>query len=274
MRILADVLSRPIALFVLLLFVTLLTLTLQVRMEQRRQVGAVGMLVLTLLAPVQDGLTRAADAGAGSWRLLAEIGALRTENARLHAEVARLSREAADLRERAAATERLERLLVLTQERPGRLVAGRVIARDAAVWLSTVMVDHGRAHGVRRGAPVVVPEGLVGRVMEAAPASSRVLLITDSRSAVGALLQRSRDVGVVEGTGHPMLVMRYLSRGADVRAGDAVVTSGLGGVFPRGLVIGTVVEVAKDQVGLFQEAKVKPAVDLGRLEEVLIGQEP
>lgn len=261
---------RRIAVFLLLLLVALVLLTSQTRTADRREVGAVGTAVLTLLLPVQSGMVRVADGAGRAWARLAEIGRLRVENARLRARVQALEQDVAALREDAARVRQLERLLAFREAARHQGLAARITARDPSRWFATVLVDRGSRDGVTRNAPVVAPGGVVGRVIEVTPLAARVLLIADSRSAVGVVVQGSREAGVVEGRGGPLLHLRYLSRAAQVRAGDLVVTSGLGGVFPRGLVVGRIVKVVREEGELLQEAEVEPAAALDRLEDVLI----
>lgn len=261
---------RRIAVFLLLLLVALVLLTSQTRTADRREVGAVGTAVLTLLLPVQSQMVRVADGVGRAWARLAEIGRLRVENARLRANVAALEQDVAALREDAARARQLERLLAFREAGRHQGLAARITARDPSRWFATVLVDRGSRDGVTRNAPVVAPGGVVGRVIEVTPLAARVLLIADSRSAVGVVVQGSRDSGVVEGRGGPLLHLRYLSRAAQVRTGDLVVTSGLGGVFPRGLVVGRIVKVGREEGELLQEAEVEPAAALDRLEDVLI----
>jgi len=116
----------------------------------------------------------------------------------------------------------------------------------------------------------VTADGVVGRVIEVTSGAARVLLIADSRSAVGVLVQRSRDLAVVEGRSGRTLHMKYLSRTTQVQSGDLVITSGQGGIFPGGLVVGRITRVVKEEGELMQEAEVEPAAALDRLEEVLI----
>jgi rod shape-determining protein MreC len=118
--------------------------------------------------------------------------------------------------------------------------------------------------------PVLTHRGLVGRVTEAAPHSSKVLLITDPSSAVNALIQDSRATGVVQGLVGQGLTMRYIQQTEEITPGDLVLTSGLGGNFPTRLIIGQVTSVTKKDVELFQEATVRPSVDFGRLEMVMV----
>lgn len=261
---------RRIAVLLVLLVVTLALLTSQTRRADGRDAGALGTAVLTLLLPVQSQMARAADAAGGLWAQLSEIGRLREENASLRSRLGAMEQEVAALREDAARARQLERLLALREQGRHRGLAARVTARDPGRWFSTVIIDRGSRDGVRRNAAVVTPEGVVGRVIEVTPLAARVLLIADSRSAVGVVVQPTRDAAVVEGRGSGQLHLRYLSRGARVRPGQMVVTSGLGGVFPRGLVVGRIIRIGREEGELLQEAEVEPAAALDRLEDVLI----
>lgn len=261
---------RRLAIFIALFLFVVVLLTTQVRSVDRRQVGVIGTAVLTALLPVQAGMARVVDRVQGLRETYTEIGRLRVENVRLRQQVDALAREVTALREQALAVRRLERLLEFRAQTAYRAVAARVIGRDATRWFSTVVVDRGRRDGISRNAPVVTADGVVGRVIEVMPTASRVLLLADSRSAVGVLVQRSRDVGVVEGRGGPVMHMKYLSSATQVEQGDLIVTSGLGGVFPRGLVVGRIIKVLRETGALLQEAEVEPAARLDRLEETLI----
>lgn len=133
-----------------------------------------------------------------------------------------------------------------------------------------ITIDRGATDGVRLGMPVLTAEGLVGRVKEVSVNSAKVLLITDPSSSVAALIQRTRATGVVQGQLGEYMVMRYLLPDSPVLPGDVVLTSGLGGNFPKRLVIGTVVRVEHRDVEMFQEALVEPAVNLRDLEMVMV----
>lgn len=261
---------RRLLVFVGLFFLAAAMLTNQVHSPDRRQIGPLGAAVLAVLMPIQIGMVRVIDALERSWTLYTEIGRLRTENARLRQQVDVMREETSRLREQALATQRLERLLQLRGQTPYQTSAARVIARDPTAWFNTLVIDRGARDGIRRNAPVATTEGLIGRVIEVTATTSRVLLIGDSRSAVGVVVQGSREVGVVEGRGGMTLHLRYLAPNATIRVGDIVATSGLGGIFPRGLVVGSIVKIAKEESGLLLEADVRPAAPLDRVEEVLI----
>jgi rod shape-determining protein MreC len=245
-------------------------LTSQVRLPERRAVGPLGSVVLATLGPAQALLARLGDSAARAWRLYSEIGQLRTENLRLREEVERLSEEVTRLREQAQATQRLERLLAFRQQHAGRAIGARVIGREISQWFSVVLIDRGARDGVSRNASVVAADGLIGRVIAVTPTTAQVMLITDARSAVGVVLQQSREAGVIDGTGERLLRLKYVSRAREIALGELAVTSGLGGVFPRGLPVGVVTSVVREQGAVYQEARVRPAVDLDHLEEVLV----
>jgi rod shape-determining protein MreC len=245
-------------------------LTSQARLPERRAVGPFGSWVLGIMGPVQSALGRAGDAVTRTWRLYTEIGRLRVENRRLREDVERLSEQVTRLREQAQATQRLERLLAFREQHPGRAVGARVIGRDSTRWFAVIVLDRGSSDGIRRNAPVVTGEGLIGRVITVTPTTSQVLLITDPRSALGVVLQRSREAAVVEGQGHGELRLKYVARSREITVGELVVTSGLSGVFPRGLPVGSVTRVVHEQGALYQEATVRPSASIDQLEEVLI----
>jgi rod shape-determining protein MreC len=150
---------------------------------------------------------------------------------------------------------------------------------DPSGWFKTIVINKGTRDGVAKGMAVVATDGLVGHVVKAFDGSAMVLLVIDPTSAVDALVQRSRFRGIVEGESTARCRFKYLVRKADVKRGDVVISSGLDGVFPKGLPVGTVADVFETHTGLFQEAKIQPFVNFTRLEEVLVvlersGEEP
>jgi len=187
---------------------------------------------------------------------------LDTENRRLRAELAEL----VELRQE---NQRLRRLLGFVEAAEKRTVAARVIAEDASSWFRTIDIDRGSADGVTEGLPVVNDAGLIGRVVRSTPHSARILLITDASSAVAVLVQDQRIRGVCRGQGGA-LALDFALVQDDIQVGDGVITSGLGGIFPKGLVVGFVRSVHREQFGLFQTVEVEPVVDFAHLEEVLV----
>lgn len=149
-------------------------------------------------------------------------------------------------------------------------MAAQVIARDPTPWFRTVTINKGKADGLRKGMPVVIPEGVVGQVVATTGGYARVLLIIDPNNAVDALVQRSRARGVVSGGPGGACQFKYVLRKEDVRLGDTLVTSGLDRVFPKGFRVGMVSGLFRRHAGIFQEVTISPAVDFDKLEEVLV----
>lgn len=220
-------------------------------------------------APLQAGV-----AAAATWTgSLFGIAGLRRENEELRREVDRLRREVQESRERLAAADRLERLLAFREQTGFAMAAASVIGHDASGLYRTVLIDRGGADGVAPGQAVVAPDGVVGRVVRIHQRSALVLLLTDRSSGIDAIVQRTRDRGVVQGRGAEGCELRYLDRSSAVQVGDAVVTSGMGGGFPKGVRLGQVSGV--DRGGeLFLSVAVRPSADLARLEEVWVVTEP
>jgi rod shape-determining protein MreC len=228
----------------------------------------------TLAAPLHSLRARTASTLAAAWQQYVDVVNVRQENLTLKRELERLKAEEARLTEDNL---RLRRLALLADAPiPGqdRCVPAEVIARDASNWSRTVLLNKGSAKGVRQNDVVMSSAGLVGRVIDLSPRTARVLLITDPRSSVDCLVQRNRAGGIVVGATDNTCRVKYLSTTHDVRVGDRIISSGLGGVFPKGLLVGTVVMVSKDTTRPFQRVTILPATDLERLEEALIVSEP
>ncbi|MGH2670813.1 MAG: rod shape-determining protein MreC, partial [bacterium] len=169
---------------------------------------------------------------------------------------------------------RLQRLLDFRNEVPSQGVTARVTGKDASGLFQTFTLDRGESDGVKPGMAVVAPDGAVGRIAQASPHAARVLLVSDHNSGIDALVQRSRARGIVEGALNGACSMKYIKRGDEIDVGDIVVTSGLDGIFPKGIPIGKVTQVTRKDVGLFQIAEVRPAVEFAKLEEVWVISSP
>ena len=200
------------------------------------------------------------------------VGA-REENRRLKETVGRLSVLNRSYEEVRQENERLRNLLALSEllneDADLHIVGARVSARTPEFLANILYIDRGLKHGVGVNAPVLSGNGIVGRVILATEYYSQVQLITNPDASIGAMLDESRTPGVLTGAGDALLVMNYISNTLPVKVGEFVLSSGLDGIFPKGIIIGTVV-VSERGNDIFREIKVKPAVDLIRLEEVAI----
>ena len=232
-------------------------------------------VVLRLVTPVQSWFSNRARGVGDVVQTLRDLRTLRDENARLRQENDALIIENVQLKEAEAENERLRRLLDFTRTNPsydyrGGEVGARVIGHDPSAYLDFVIIDLGERQGASLDMPVVTERGLVGRITEVHDTSSEVLLITDVNSAVTALIQTSRAMGVVRGLAGGGLLLDQVPQDVEVHEGEIVITSGLGDSFPRGLVIGQISKVYQRDYEMFQQARVRPTVDFRNLEQVLV----
>lgn len=195
-------------------------------------------------------------------------------NQELNLENRKLLSELAAFREVALENDRLKKLIEFNTAAAGRKIIARVIAQDVSQEFRVVRVNKGSIRGVEAGMAAITPEGIVGRVLRVGSDYSDVLTILDSSSAVDALVQRSRSRGIAEGLTEDAIVIKYLRRTDDIQAGDLVVSSGIGGIFPKGLTIGKVSSVKKQSFGITQTVEVAPAVDFSKLEEITLIDPP
>lgn len=166
--------------------------------------------------------------------------------------------------------QRLKNLLSFKESAPYKVIAARVIGRSADNWSSAVIIDKGSRNGIRRGFVAITYLGLMGKVVDTTDSTARIMLINDPNCNVSAIVQRSRQDGLVVGTLGYSLIMKYLSENSDIQVSDTIITSGLTDAYPKGLLIGRVTNIGEELSGLSRYAIIKPAVDLAGVEETLI----
>jgi rod shape-determining protein MreC len=230
----------------------------------------IGPALLWFLRPLQIGAQTAT-----GW--LKELGqssltftSLKNDNERLRKRLQDLEAERNRLLETDATNKRLQQLLDFRQQFPAASITASIIASSASTWFQTCLLNKGSAENVRKGMAVVTPLGVVGQVVAVTPHSAKVLLITDANSGVDVMVQRTRSRGIVAGSLEGGTVIKYVKRTDEIQIGDRLITSGLDGVFPKGILVGTVGKVRKQQTGLFQHIEVIPAVLAAQTEEVLV----
>lgn len=225
---------------------------------------------LQLVAPVQRATARGASWVAQQLTLEGRQE-LSRDNATLRKAVAELTQEIVRLREREQENERLRALLNYVRQHPGQeYQLASVIGWEPDNLVRAVLIDRGTDHGVQDGMVIVAEGGLVGKVTRAYRGAAKVRLITDPGSAVSALIQRSRVQGLAQGHPNGRLKLAFVGRGENVALGDVVLTSGLGGGFPKGVLIGQVTDIRGEDADLFQEITVEPAFRPVELEQVLV----
>lgn len=227
---------------------------------------------LIVAEPVESALRDATRPVADFVNNITDINRLSGENQTLREENERLTVEITRLREVEREFQEQQRLFENRPLKPGdRLVAASVFANDPTNVSAVIAIDRGSSDGLQEGMVVLTPQGsLVGTITRVLDNAAWVTLITDQTSAVSALIQESRAQGVVVGAANGTLTLEFVEETADVKAGDFVLTSGIGGRYPRGELIGQVVEVEQVSPELFQEVQVQPLADLSRLETVLV----
>jgi len=227
-------------------------------------------LLLEIAIPIQKVVAAPANAAASSWRSYLDLVDVRAENERLVVLVAELEEANLQFREALVASGYLDRIVAMRDDFEIPMLPSEVVGLDVSPLFRSVLVDRGSRHGVRPGSPVITHQGVVGLVTRTSPNAAKTMLVLDRQSRIDAVIQRTRARGMVSGRGSGELAFEFVALGADLRIGDIVITSGLGGVYPKGLSLGEVVAVSDPEGSLVQSATLKPAVDFGRLEQVFV----
>jgi rod shape-determining protein MreC len=252
--------------FCLLLSVYILTVGARGQLKNE----PLGALLMWIMRPLQI-----AAQGTVNWistvhESYGTLAGFRAENERLRKRIQALEVERQKLLEAQASNSRLTQLLDLRSHLPGAAITASIIGHSVTSWFQSCLLDKGSSDGVRKGMAVVTPLGVVGQVVSVTPRTAKVLLLTDANSGIDVLVQRTRARGIVSGSLENGTVLKYVKRSEDVQEGDRLITSGVDGVFPKSLLVGTVIKVVKQHIGLFQFIEVLPAVQPARIEEVLV----
>lgn len=260
--------------YTLLTFIVLLLLSalilMSLRVKQGKGVEFFDALLMEGCSPFLKASTFVIQSLHGVFQEYIFLVQLQKENTLLKQRIVELKKENIQLKETALANERVQKLLRFQEKIPPSMMAAEVIGQDPSSWFKSVTIDKGEKEGVRKGMAVISSEGVVGQILKTGPHHSTVLLITDYNSAIDSIIQRTRAKAIVEGNGENQCQLKYLLRSEEVIIGDMVVTSGLSGNFPKGLMVGEIRKVEKAGQGIFQFAELVPSVDLTRLEEVLV----
>ena len=254
------------------LFILALIAVLALVLHEAGQLQPLEDLAQYIVGPVQRSIAGLVGGTGDLFSTVRDARELREENRRLQAENNQLVTENIHLKEFESENATLRDLLKFTRNNPNYVtLTADVIGRDPSPYLGSIIISPGEDRGLKLGMPIItVGSALVGRVVQVNPRTAKVQLLMDVSSAVNALIQNSRATGLVKGQPDGTLVMDFIPLEEKAKPGDIVLTSGLGGELPRSLVIGTVTDVTKRDIDLFQSATLKPAVDLNRLEVVQV----
>jgi rod shape-determining protein MreC len=233
-----------------------------------------GRIAISLIAPFQKASTSSIRFVRDIWRHYFFVVNVAKENDNYQKALNKAFENNIQLKEFKLSNFRLRNLLNFEKTITDRVLSAEVIGKDPSPWFKTVLIDKGKNDGVETGMAVVVPKGIAGQVTDVSANYSKVLLIIDHNSAVDALVQNDRARGIIKGGMAEQCLFKYVLRKHDIEIGNIVVSSGLDGVFPKGLAVGYVSAVIKPKSGIFQEVTVTPYVDFEKLEEVLIVLNP
>lgn len=228
----------------------------------------------SLISPFQSAASGVGGAGSGFFNYIGNIRSAAAENMQLKQRVDQMNGELLELRAERSENARLRALLDFKEKSQYQTVMARVIARDPSLWFDTVIIDRGSSSGIELNMPVVTPGGIVGRIIGVGPWSSQIMLITEERSAAGAVvgqLEQSTALGSVKGLGeNDLLEMHHVPGLEEVNPGDPVITTGQDRIYPPGLNIGQVVDVKKGSATVAHVIYIKPGARLNALEEVAV----
>ena len=258
----------------LIVMIAVNIIILSVSSRTREPAYGLGRMALYIVSPFQKAVTHTVRFLEGVWKHYFYLVMVARENDQLRRQLDAALERGHQCTEVEFTNRRLTNLLNFQKSISQEVLPAAVIGKDPSTWFKTIIIDKGRQDGVEKGLPVVVPAGIVGQVMEVTNAYSKVLLVIDQNNAVDALVQRSRARGLVTGVATGECIFKYVLLKHDVRIGDILISSGLDGVFPKGLRVGLVSGVIRSNAGIFQQVKVMPFVNFEKLEEVLVVLHP
>lgn len=232
--------------------------------------GLIRKMALEMVAPLETAINLPLQGMTDVWKRYIFLVGREENNKRLREQNAQLFDELIKYREGYQEGIRLQKLLELRDSLPFTTLAARVVGRNPSSIFKMILINRGESDGLRAGLTVMAVPGLVGRILETSWHVSRVLLMIDENSNIDALLQESRAQGILQGASSSGCIVKYVSKTIDVKVGEIVISSGLGGVFPKGLPLGVVTSASKKEADLFQRINVAPLVNPVGIEEVLV----
>lgn len=262
--------KRLLTIFCLILFALTNIILLSVSAKRDQSDSLFDKVVLAAVSPFQGVVTASVDFCEDLWAHYFWLVSTRREYDRLKQVLAGVEQERSQYVETLETCERLRKLLEMRESFDLVSIGAQVVGVDPSGWYHSILIDVGARDGVFEGMPVVVPKGIVGHVVKASFRHAKVILMIDRNCAIDALVQRTRARGIVEGKTDRYCRLKYALRKDAIQEGDVVISSGLDGLFPKGLRIGKVSRVEKTPAGIFQEVDIEPFVDFTRLEEVLV----
>ncbi len=256
--------------FGLIILIVINVILLTVTNKHQSAPKGVESVSVSLVAPFQSVVSKTFRFLRDIWRHYFFVVSVAEENERLKRELSAALEQNNRCYEIELVNRRLFNFLNFKKDFSREVLAAEVIGKDPSPWFKTVIINKGHEAGIKKGFPVILPEGLVGHVVRVSGEYAKVLLIIDWNSAVDGLVQRTRARGIIKGRAMNECLLKYALRKKDIQLGDIIVSSGLDGIFPKGLRLGYVSDIVKESSGIFQEVRVTPFVDFEKIEEVMI----
>lgn len=254
---------------VIIFAATIIILSSNIKNSRSLLRGA-GGYSLAVLGPFQELFSFISKGFTGLWSAYFELVSTAEENVALKKELLDARQKAKQCEELEITNLRLREYLKFKEKIDRPSLAAEIIGHDSSPWHNSLTINRGADDGLAKGDAVVVPDGVVGQVVEVSSNYSRIMLVVDRNSAVDALVQRSRARGIIKGGTEGGCRLEYALRKQDIQEGDVIITSGLDGVFPKGVGIGSVSKVMVKGPGVFQDIEVQPDVDFAKIEEVIV----
>ena len=262
--------------FSLIIIVIVLGIFIGVFNAVKKETTVIENVTGVIITPVQQVFTKVGSGVSSFFGYFADVDELRKNNEELKSQIAELKREIRENERSKNENEELRNMLNLKSANPELdLVCAEIIARDPSNWYNTITLDKGTVEGVSINQPVITKgKVLVGRVSDVGTTWAEVTLITDPEHGAGVRIVRSDELAIIEGDGFLAkdgnCKMSFISKNSNILAGDTIETSGLGGIYPKGLMIGKVVEISPEVQGISQYAVVKPEADVNNLRTVFV----
>ena len=264
--------NRRRAFFMLVVVVAAQFLLLSVQITRSHNIRLIRYWAVAVFDPFERSLRGILDFSTGAYNMYGHLWRAQQENQELHIQLVTAQSQVQRLSEQASEAQRLRNLLEFKNQLAFQTVGAEVIASSPGENSSAIFIDKGSDSGLTADLAVITPEGVVGKILAIFPHSAQVLLVSDPSSGVGVALAQSRVQGILKGSAGNLCNLHYVMNEETVTGGEAVITSGLDQVYPKGLPVGTVVRVGAGNI--YKEIVVKPAVDLSRLEMVLVVLKP
>jgi rod shape-determining protein MreC len=261
---------RSIRDFIIAVILVSLGLIMLFSSFEKGQSGTFMSVIYSVFKPINQTVTFVQERAAGLFNSYLWLVNVSRENSNLTEEVRRLRAQIVSLREKELENKRLKKVLELKSRLDFPTLVAQIIGQDASGFFRTVLINKGFDDGVLPDMPVTVPEGIVGKISRSSPVMAQVMMITDPGMSVDCRVERTRDRGLLSGSYSYSCLLQYVNKGAQIKEGDLVVTSGLDGIFPRGLIVGMIQSIRSSEHGLFLEAVVTPAAKLSEIEEVVV----